>query len=162
MTTSIEEALRSGAVRLVPVEATAEAGDLVSRAEVIRVLRRLGGQDADLALYGAEDNARAREYGEAAMTRACCAIAIMPAASDAEFPKPQRRDGKEPCGECHIGPDEVCDICGARHRQAGAPQTWQGLDDARLQLAINAFYEPCEGTTIDGVRAAILAWEQSR
>jgi hypothetical protein len=42
------------------------------------------------------------------------------------------------------------------------PQTWRGLDDARLQLAINAFYEPCEGTTIDGVRAAILAWEQSR
>lgn len=58
------------------------SGDLVSRAEVLRVLKRLGGQDADLALYGAEDNARAREYGEAAMTRACCAVAIMPASPD--------------------------------------------------------------------------------
>lgn len=58
-----------------------EGYDLVSRAEVLRVLRRLGEQDADLALYGAEDNARAREYGEAAMTRACCAVAIMPAAT---------------------------------------------------------------------------------
>lgn len=45
---------------------------------------------------------------------------------------------------------------------ASKPQTWRDLDDARLQLSINAFYEPCEGTTIDGVRAAILAWEQSR
>nr|WP_066733838.1 hypothetical protein [Bradyrhizobium sp. CCH5-A9] len=53
-------------------------GDLVSRAEVLRIIRRLGDQDADLALYGAEDNARAREYGEAAATRACCAIALMP------------------------------------------------------------------------------------
>ena len=57
-------------------------GDLVRRGDVLRVLRTLAGQDADLALYGAEDNARAREYGEAAMTRACCAVAIMPAADD--------------------------------------------------------------------------------
>lgn len=56
------------------------ADDLVSRAEVLRVIRALGDQDADLALYGAADNARAREYGEAAATRACCAIALMPAA----------------------------------------------------------------------------------
>jgi hypothetical protein len=31
----------------------------------------------------------------------------------AEFPQPQRRDGKEPCGECHLQVGEVCDICGA-------------------------------------------------
>lgn len=60
--------------------AAAREADLVSRAEVIDILRRLGDQDADLALYGAADNARAREYGEAAATRACCAIALMPAA----------------------------------------------------------------------------------
>ncbi|WP_192258606.1 hypothetical protein [Mesorhizobium caraganae] len=29
------------------------------------------------------------------------------------FPSPQRRDGKEPCGECRIQPGETCDICGA-------------------------------------------------
>lgn len=29
------------------------------------------------------------------------------------FPQPQRRDGKEPCGECHLTIDETCDICGA-------------------------------------------------
>jgi hypothetical protein len=34
-------------------------------------------------------------------------------AEDEEFPKPQRRDGKEPCGECHLQVGEVCDICGA-------------------------------------------------
>lgn len=37
---------------------------------------------------------------------------------------------------------------------------WRDLDDARLQRAIAAFYEPCEGTTIDGLRNAILAWER--
>lgn len=60
--------------------------DLVSRAEVLRVIRSLGAQDADLAMYGAADNARAREYGEAAATRACCAIALMPPASPSPAP----------------------------------------------------------------------------
>lgn len=45
-------------------------------------------------------------------------------AAPAEFPKPGSRDGKEPCGECHIGPDETCDICGARHAPAPAPSGW--------------------------------------
>lgn len=30
-----------------------------------------------------------------------------------EFPQPSRKDGGEPCGECHIQPGETCDICGA-------------------------------------------------
>lgn len=30
-----------------------------------------------------------------------------------EFPKPERRDGKAPCGECHLKDGETCDICGA-------------------------------------------------
>jgi hypothetical protein len=60
--------------------------DLLSRAEVLRVIRSLGAQDADLAMYGAADNARAREYGEAAATRACCAVALMPAASPSPAP----------------------------------------------------------------------------
>lgn len=60
--------------------------DLLSRAEVLRVIRSLGEQDADLAMYGAADNARAREYGEAAATRACCAIALMPPASPSPAP----------------------------------------------------------------------------
>ncbi len=30
-----------------------------------------------------------------------------------DFPKPQRKDGEEPCGECHLQPNEICDICGA-------------------------------------------------
>ena len=29
------------------------------------------------------------------------------------FPAPQRNDGGQPCGECHIQPGETCDICGA-------------------------------------------------
>lgn len=27
-------------------------------------------------------------------------------------------DGKEPCGECHLQPDETCDICGAHMPKA--------------------------------------------
>lgn len=34
------------------------------------------------------------------------------ARGDYDFPIPQRKVGKEPCGECHLPPDEVCDICG--------------------------------------------------
>jgi hypothetical protein len=30
-----------------------------------------------------------------------------------QFPQPQRRDGKEPCGECRLRSGETCDICGA-------------------------------------------------
>lgn len=43
---------------------------------------------------------------------------------------------------------------------APAAETWRDLDDARLKRAIDAFYDPCEGTTIDGIRNAILAWER--
>jgi hypothetical protein len=40
--------------------------------------------------------------------------------SDAPFPQPRRKDGGEPCGECHIQPGEKCDICGAgRSREGG-------------------------------------------
>ncbi len=72
------------AAKAAPAEGEENATDLVSRAEVLRVIRTLGEQDADLALYGAADNARAREYGEAAATRACCAIALMPTPAPAE------------------------------------------------------------------------------
>lgn len=36
------------------------------------------------------------------------------------FPQPRRKDGGEPCSECHIQPGETCDICGAVNP---APQT---------------------------------------
>jgi len=36
-----------------------------------------------------------------------------------QFPQPSRKDGKEPCGECHIKPGEKCDICGAAQSQPG-------------------------------------------
>ena len=29
------------------------------------------------------------------------------------FPKPRRKDGGTPCGECQLRPGETCDICGA-------------------------------------------------
>ncbi|TFZ55586.1 hypothetical protein E4V01_21935 [Methylorubrum sp. Q1] len=29
------------------------------------------------------------------------------------FPKPHRKDGEPPCGECYLNPGETCDICGA-------------------------------------------------
>lgn len=32
------------------------------------------------------------------------------------FPQPIRKDGGDPCGECHIQPGETCDICGAKAR----------------------------------------------
>lgn len=32
---------------------------------------------------------------------------------DEKLPKPQRKDGAEPCGECHLKESETCCICGA-------------------------------------------------
>jgi hypothetical protein len=29
------------------------------------------------------------------------------------LPQPRRKVGELPCGECHVQPGEVCDICGA-------------------------------------------------
>ena len=42
------------------------------------------------------------------------------------FPQPSRKDGGEPCGECHIQAGETCDICGAVNpspvpREVGQP-----------------------------------------
>lgn len=31
----------------------------------------------------------------------------------ADFPKPRRNVGAEPCGECYLKNGETCDICGA-------------------------------------------------
>lgn len=47
------------------------------------------------------------------------ALPLPTPAGDA-FPQTKRRDGQEPCGECHIKPGETCDICGAA-RPAGGP-----------------------------------------
>lgn len=38
------------------------------------------------------------------------------------FPQPSRKNGGEPCGECHLQPNEICDICGA----ARNPETPKG------------------------------------
>ncbi|WP_141653114.1 hypothetical protein [Phenylobacterium immobile] len=54
--------------------------DVVSRAEVVRILRELGATHADLAIYGEADSARNRESAEAAFTLARCAVALMPPA----------------------------------------------------------------------------------
>lgn len=69
-----------------------------------------------------------------------------------------RRCGGDPTAPFERGlfPPEMRQFPGSK------PQTWRDLDDDRLKLAVDAFYLPCEGTTIDGVHAAILAWEQSR
>lgn len=31
-----------------------------------------------------------------------------------EFPKPTYKEGRDPCGECHLHLGEKCDICGAK------------------------------------------------
>lgn len=36
-----------------------------------------------------------------------------------EFPKPTRKPGEKPCGECHLQPGETCDVCGAKERERG-------------------------------------------
>ncbi len=41
------------------------------------------------------------------------ALAPHDAGGGEPFPQPRRKDGGEPCGECHIQPGETCDICGA-------------------------------------------------
>lgn len=53
-------------------------------------------------------------------------VAARPAAPEAQgaetFPKPRRKDGEPPCGECHLRPGETCDICGA----VAPPSSGQG------------------------------------
>jgi hypothetical protein len=39
-----------------------------------------------------------------------------PATREEPFPRPQRKDGGEPCAECHLKPGETCDICGAQEK----------------------------------------------
>lgn len=34
----------------------------------------------------------------------------------------RRRDGEPPCGECHLQPGEVCDVCGAQAEPPPAPE----------------------------------------
>lgn len=50
------------------------------------------------------------------------------------FPKPGRRDGLEPCGECHIKPDETCDICGARHSPSDAKSVKPLADEIEREM----------------------------
>jgi hypothetical protein len=61
------------------------------------------------------------------------------AQSDAEpIPQPQRNDGGEPCGECHLQPGETCDVCGAKAQSDAGP-----IARARyhLQAADQALHE---------------------
>lgn len=47
-------------------------------------------------------------------TRIRAAIIDAPVKIGEPFPQPDRnRAGKEPCGECHLRPGEICDVCGA-------------------------------------------------
>jgi hypothetical protein len=45
-----------------------------------------------------------------------CAADIYERPDEETLPQPARKDGGEPCGECHIQPGETCDICGAINR----------------------------------------------
>ena len=47
------------------------------------------------------------------------------------FPQPKRKDGGEPCGECHIRPGETCDICGASNQPPAPNSRGQNLTDFR-------------------------------
>jgi len=48
-----------------------------------------------------------------------------------EWPQPQRRDGKEPCGECHLPAGETCDICGATATPSWQ-QLWNECDETKM------------------------------
>jgi hypothetical protein len=43
-----------------------------------------------------------------------------PGASEEPFPQPSRKDGGEPCAECHLQLGETCDICGATRPNGGS------------------------------------------
>jgi hypothetical protein len=60
--------------------------DLLRRGDVIAMLKRLADQHADLALYGAPENARNRDAHEAAITRVRCAVALMDAVTKPAAP----------------------------------------------------------------------------
>lgn len=51
------------------------------------------------------------------------------------FPKPGRRDGQEPCGECHLQAGETCDICGAKH--ASSVDVEAAVESAAIRIIRN-------------------------
>lgn len=80
-----------------------------------------------------------------------------------EFPKPQRRDGKEPCGECHLPTGETCDICGASHvpqPTAGgdaATTTDDGPEDYNCPKCGDIIHSKAHG--IEGADCSCVKWE---
>jgi len=74
-----------------------------------------------------------------------CAEAIAHPVADKPdaFPQPRRKDGEEPCGECHLQSGETCDICGAvadKPDEAGAQgEGWLPIESAPIGNGSNRF-----------------------
>lgn len=65
--------------------------------------------------------------------------ALPPVGVGEGFPQPQRRDGKPPCGECHLRPGETCDICGAT-----TPLGAEDLERAAKKRLLGYVFEACQ------------------
>lgn len=75
------------------------------------------------------------------------------------FPQPSRKDGGEPCGECHLQPGETCDICGAKadHADAGKvkgdgradlERFWRPISEADKSITFEDTFDIGEGKSM--------------
>lgn len=77
----------------------------------------------------------ALKIAEAERDAARAEIARLTDAEPAPFPQPQRNDGGKPCGECHLKPNEVCDVCGAVAPPPPAAAADRGVPGQRDEAA---------------------------
>ena len=59
-------------------------------------------------------------------------------ANAVSFPQPRRKDGEEPCGECHLQVGETCDICGAKRAEQALAPLIAKYDNDLILLSLEA------------------------
>jgi hypothetical protein len=103
---------------------------------------------------------RSDKGGEAKWVHPCGAlvkefakrIAALAQSDEEPFPQPQRNDGGEPCGECHLQTGETCDVCGAL-AQSAEPK---GIDLDDADRAYDKWAEHRNGQSrLDAFRAGV-------
>lgn len=70
----------------------------------------------------------------------------------ADFPKPARKDGRDPCGECRLQLGEICDICGASNTPQADPVREAALGVKRIVEEIDGAMRHGDWRDEHGVR----------
>lgn len=102
-----------------------------------------GDEDGLIATLDAQDGEPSRACPEC---RTDGYLMDRPAQPEADFPRPGRKDGGEPCGECRLPAGETCDICGAVAPQPEGKISAEALIDLIGELGREVYYmlDDCE------------------